>query len=392
MASTYIIHYFIQEGMEKAFQAHQSRLLTAARWHGGEIVAAFRPVQETPETPDEIHILRFPSPQAYDSFASDPEQASLRDQIESTLRKMAIFRSESELPYEHSLATVVSTDLKPIELPKEEPTQILENTPTYIIPSEPEAGHPAQQPQYIDTVISDTGNPAQKALSRLVLKWQKDRDKRVVFAHTYLLMTTNMMEALDQGEYHDAGWVRRLLERFASYYFNALEHYENAWFSTPPVWRVAFQVAENPQTTTAQHLLLGINAHINHDLVLTLIDMLKDEWAGLSPDQKQQRYDDHTHVNQVIAGTMEATQQEIVSRYSPILDALNKVSFHLDFIVVSQLINHWRERVWNHAAAYLDQEDRDQQHRLLQNVEYMALRRADVIMLKQGPFKMKALI
>ena len=73
-------------------------------------------------------------------------------------------------------------------------------------------------------------------------------------------------------------------------------------------------------------------------------------------------------MNQVIARTMEATQQEIIGRYSPMLDALNKVSFNMDFIVISHLISQWRQQVWHQAADYLDLRDLDQRHRVLQRV------------------------
>jgi hypothetical protein len=390
-----IVHLFIQPGQRDAFRAYEGRALQIARRHGGELVTAFRPVGSEADTPDEIHHLRFPSEVEFENFVSDPEREELAELRKQAIRNQRVFRAEHEVSYdeffEHLDTTVAhSFDETVLELGAE-PSEWL-NEPTFVLPEEAVEVHPAQGTTDIDTATQITRYPAEKRLSRLVLEWQKNRDKRVVFAHTYLLMTTNMMEALDSGEYKDSIWVRRLLERFAGYYLEALDRSEQAGYSAPPVWRVAFQVAANPSSTTVQNLLLGVNTHINHDLVLTLIDVLKDEWRDHSAAQRQARYADHTYVNQVIARTMEATQHEIIGRYSPLLDVLNKVSFNMDFVVISKLINQWREQVWNHAALYLNLTNRDQRHRLLQQVEFTALRRADIIMLKQGPFKMSGLL
>ena len=56
--------------------------------------------------------------------------------------------------------------------------------------------------------------------------WERSGDPRAVFLSCYALMTQNMLDAVDAGEFADATWVSRLLHHFAGYYFDALDVYE----------------------------------------------------------------------------------------------------------------------------------------------------------------------
>src|SRR5829696_2723278 len=126
--------------------------------------------------------------------------------------------------------------------------------------------------------------------------WQVDADERAIFLSCYLLMTRNMLVAVEEGEFYDSTWVRSLLHRFAQHYFNALDAYNQDPDSTLKVWRVAHQSAASGEMLVMQNLMLGINAHINYDLVFAVVEMLEDEWPTLSPEQRHARYLDHSHV------------------------------------------------------------------------------------------------
>jgi hypothetical protein len=68
-----------------------------------------------------------------------------------------------------------------------------------------------------------------------------------------------------------------LLHRFADYYFDVPDAYEQDRSATPAVWLLARDAAGKSDTMVLQNLLLGINARINHDLVLTLVHALDPE-------------------------------------------------------------------------------------------------------------------
>lgn len=206
-------------------------------------------------------------------------------------------------------------------------------------------------------------------------------DRRVIFLGCYRLMTVNMQAALAAGEFHDARWVAALLERFADYYFDALAAYERAPAEAPAVWRLTFDAAREPATLVLQNLLLGVNAHICYDLVLTLVELLEPDWARLGDERRSRRYADHCHVNAVIARTVDAVQDTVVERFSPRLDLLDLALGPLDEWLASRLITHWREGVWRAAVHMVETPEAAEREALRREVEAAALRRAEGLLL-----------
>lgn len=376
----------------KEFQTFREKRLDLVRNHGGTIVTLFQPAGHTDsDVPDEIHVCEFPSRDDCRGFQADAARRSMAELGSQVLFRSNEYTSETLIPTESVFATVISR--RPDFLQPSEPETVsLAEQLTMNLSRLPSTGlHPAQRQAELDTVILHPQSPTQKKLSTLVQKWQAAHDRRVIFAHTYYLMTTNMLSALKGEQFHDPDWVTRLLDRFAVYYFDALDKYEKAPHNSPSIWRVAFEVAENPEAFVVQHLLLGVNAHINFDLSSSLIDVMREEWSSLDAGKKRQRYEDHTRVNKIIATTFDDAQELVIARYSPSLDRLMQASWAFDELMVSSLINAWREQAWQQAAEYLDAKSWEARHAARQRCEYIALRRADMIMLRQGPVKMKLL-
>ena len=191
--------------------------------------------------------------------------------------------------------------------------------------------------------------------------WKAAGDARAIFLECYTLMTGNMLRAIDDGRFHDNRWARSLLLRFAEYYFQALESYDCRDEACATVWTFAHDCSCRRQLHVLQHLLLGINAHINYDLVLSLADLLEPEWDGLPAAKRQLRYEDHCRVNEIIAATIDTVQDEVVEHHDPRMDLIDRLMGRLDERLLSGLINRWREEVWEKAMLLLatPAEDRD---------------------------------
>jgi len=210
--------------------------------------------------------------------------------------------------------------------------------------------------------------------------WQAVGDRRAVLLGCYQLMTRNMLTAIDAGEFNDPEWVYVLLQHFAEYYFKALEAYEQDPSSTPAVWRLTFDAATQPNTLALQNLLLGINAHINYDLIFTITDMLEPDWAGLGVDERQGRYDDHCHVNRVISRTIDEVQDTIIEPITPSIDLVDKLLGPLDEWAVSTLITRWRDKVWTEAILLLSASGEDESLALRRKFEGESVQRAQTIL------------
>ncbi|MCA9973771.1 MAG: hypothetical protein KC425_26335, partial [Anaerolineales bacterium] len=195
----------------------------------------------------------------------------------------------------------------------------------------------------------------------------------------YQMMTASMLTAADHGRFHDPTWVRTRLHRFADDYFDALAAYE-AQTAVPAIWQQAHAAAAQPGTMLLQNLFLGINAHINYDLVLALVDTLQADWAALPAETRQARYEDHCLVNRIIAETIDRVQDEVLEPRAPLLALLDWLGGPLDEFLVAQLISQWRDEVWRRAAEMLTTADPAARDTLRRRIEQTALDRGRAIL------------
>ncbi len=220
-------------------------------------------------------------------------------------------------------------------------------------------------------------------MTGLLEGWEADNDRRLIFLSCYKMMTQNIIAAIEANDFEDVAWVNTLMENFAEYYFHALEAYDGEPSAPPTPWRIAFKAAGNPKTNVLQNLVLGVNAHINYDLVLALTAILAPEWQQLTPDQRKMRYRDHCHVNDVIYHTINAVQDQIIDRYEPEFRLVDKVLGPIDEWMTSLLISDWREEVWQHAIRLLDSSESDREA-VLGHVEQISIQRARDILGRGG--------
>lgn len=85
------------------------------------------------------------------------------------------------------------------------------------------------------------------------------------FAALYHDMTAAVQRGIRQGTFEDGARMERLDVIFAKRYIDAYRSRELGW-PTSRAWKAAFDAAEADEVSVLQHLLLGINAHINLDL------------------------------------------------------------------------------------------------------------------------------
>lgn len=194
-------------------------------------------------------------------------------------------------------------------------------------------------------------------------------------------MTANTLTAVADGRFQDAAWVAYLLNRFADYYFVALAAYDKGQEQTPAIWRYVFDAAHRKRTNVLQHLFLGVNAHINYDLALTLYDVLHEEWPTLTPAQRNGRYQDYCLINDIIAETIDQVQDEVVKRESPLLALVDWLGGRMDEWLVVEMLTGWREEVWRRGVAMVEAVDADGRAALRQSLEQSCLQRGQRILM-----------
>jgi hypothetical protein len=182
-------------------------------------------------------------------------------------------------------------------------------------------------------------------------QWEQCGDQRAVFLACYLRMTRNMLAGAQAGRFHDPPWVTRFVHDFAAYYFRALDAYEAGSLTVPPIWREAHELAAEPTTPVVKNLMLGVNAHINYDLVLVLDDLLRPTWRHLNPAERQACYADYCTVNTIIAETIDCVQNDVVQPYARLMQIVDVSCGPLDEWLTARLLRAWRADVWDQALA-----------------------------------------
>jgi len=228
------------------------------------------------------------------------------------------------------------------------------------------------------------GNIVLVRMKDLLNAWESTNDRRLIFLSCYEMMTQNVQTAIDTNDFEDAMWVSTLMENFAEYYFHALEAYDSEQTNPPNAWQIAFKAAHNPHIHVLQNLVLGVNAHINYDLVFALSDLLATEWQQLSAEQRKMRYRDHCHVNDIISHTIDAVQDQVIDRFDPRFGLVDALLGPIDEWMTKLLISEWREEVWEHATLLVDTAHEADRQAIIQHVEQGSIKRAQDILGEGG--------
>jgi hypothetical protein len=181
----------------------------------------------------------------------------------------------------------------------------------------------------------------------LLERWEAARDPRAVFLRSYRVVTEAMEDAVGKGLFEDNDWMERLDVQFAQEYFDAVDASESAG-AFPDCWRMVFDLARKRDTTVLQDLLLGINAHIVHDLPLALVKV------GFEPGERMRRRRDHERVNEILIGLIDRIQEEVAGRYSWALGILDRWVGTRDELLTRSGILSARSAAWTAAVALFD--------------------------------------
>jgi hypothetical protein len=127
------------------------------------------------------------------------------------------------------------------------------------------------------------------------------------FPAMYARVTERIWIAAAADRFDDSGRMEDFARAFARWYIDA----RTGPGPVPGSWRAAFDVAGDLDLLIVQHLLLGINAHVNHDLPQAVVELAPGaaELEALRPD--------FDAVNDILAETLPMVLQSLgtVSRW-----------------------------------------------------------------------------
>lgn len=95
------VHLFANESDITQLREFEREALTVFGQFGGKLIAAFKPAnpENSVNIPDEIHLLQFPSQEAFDTYRDSPASAPLAPKRNKAIRKTIVYLSEEIVDY-----------------------------------------------------------------------------------------------------------------------------------------------------------------------------------------------------------------------------------------------------------------------------------------------------
>ncbi len=218
------------------------------------------------------------------------------------------------------------------------------------------------QAQTIDEVIS--------FLKTIIKESEENNDPMGYFAALYLKVTIKVKEGIAQQNFFDDNKRMEQLDViFANRYLEAYTSYKN---NTPlsSCWLVAFKATHKFWPIVLQHLLLGMNAHINLDLGIAA--------AQVAPGKSiYSLHNDFNKINTILANLVGQVEHEL-STIWPTLKWILKLSKKLDSFLINFSMELARDGAWKFATELAPLNSNDQ-HTLILDRDKKVAKIADLI-------------
>lgn len=163
------------------------------------------------------------------------------------------------------------------------------------------------------------------------------------FTVVYRAVTERVRDGIVAGEFADGEQMERFDVLFARRYLDARVNWHSGAGAVPASWRLAFEAAEHGRCLVTQHLLLGINAHINLDLGVAAA-------AAAPPGEVETLRDDFETINDVLAELVDRMQASLTAA-SPWTRYVDIAGLRFDEALVTFSLRRARTEAWEFATA-----------------------------------------
>ena len=160
------------------------------------------------------------------------------------------------------------------------------------------------------------------------------------FAALYKKVTVNVKNKLGQNYFDDDQRMEQLDVVFANRYLRAYADYTNG-NSITKSWERTFVASQNKKLIVLQHLLLGMDAHINLDLGIAAAQIT-------TPATLQDLESDFNKINEILASLIDDVQNDLASIWPTLLKIL-KWAKSVDDFLVNFSMNLARDGAWKFA-------------------------------------------
>jgi hypothetical protein len=171
------------------------------------------------------------------------------------------------------------------------------------------------------------------------------------FNRMYLEVTQGVGQDVQQGNFGDPAFVSHLDVVFANIYFQAVDALSAPPAEMPAAWQPLLVSRGNTAIEPIQFALAGMNAHINHDLPIAVVNTCADLDSAPTDGTHQADY-------QKIDALLDAAEQSIRESFEP--PDVAEIDRHLAAVlnvVANWSVNAARDVAWDTSIALWDVRD-----------------------------------
>ncbi len=177
-------------------------------------------------------------------------------------------------------------------------------------------------------------------LQEIIQQSITEKSTKGYFAVLYLKVTQKVKEGIQNGTFENGPRMEKLDVIFANRYIKAYYQYQ----TQQPIsksWEAAFVEADNYWIIVLQHLLLGMNAHINLDLGIAA--------AQISPkDEIHSLQNDFNTINTILSSLVADVEKDLTEVW-PILKWILEKTKSIDTFLIDFSMQKAREGAWKYA-------------------------------------------
>ena len=180
------------------------------------------------------------------------------------------------------------------------------------------------------------------ALDNIILEAEINNDTSGYFAALYRKVTIRVKNGIVNNEFEDGTRMEMLDVVFASRYLDAY----HAWKNDQPVtasWQKAFDISSDYWPIVLQHLLMGMNAHINLDLGIAAAEVSQNK--NINDLQN-----DFNTINGILSSLVNEVQDDLADIWPGLKWILQKTKGVDDFLVDFSM-KRSRDGAWKSAVS-----------------------------------------
>ena len=182
-----------------------------------------------------------------------------------------------------------------------------------------------------------------EALDKIIETSKVNNDPLGYFAALYKQVTVKVKEGIEDGFFDNGSRMEKLDVIFASRYIDAYYGYEK----NKPVtasWKIAFELSKKYWPIVLQHLLIGMNAHINLDLGIAAAEVMKGK-------DIQNLKGDFDKINEILSSLVLKVENDLASIW-PTLKKILKWTGKVDDFLVDFSMKLARDGAWKFAVEF----------------------------------------